>query len=131
MKYLLTIISDESQWANATPRELQEMMSAYDAYTREVTAAGVMLGGEGLSPSSTATTVRVRHDEVVTSDGPFAETREQLGGYYLLDCSTEEEAIGWAARLPGARYGAIEVRPVMDYEAVGGDADVHSREVTR
>ena len=131
MKYLLTIISDESQWANATPRELQEMMSAYDAFTREVTAAGVMLGGEGLSPSGTATTVRVRHDEVVTSDGPFAETREQLGGYYLLDCGTEEEAIGWAARMPGAHYGAVEVRPVMDYEAVGGDADVHSREVAR
>jgi hypothetical protein len=131
MKYLLTIISDESQWAAATPRELQEMMSAYDAFTREVTAAGVMLGGEGLSPSSSATTVRVRGDEVVTSDGPFAETREQLGGYYLLDCDDDEEAIGWAARMPGARYGAIEVRPVMDYEAVGGDADVHSRDVAR
>ena len=131
MKYLLTIISDESQWAAATPRELQEMMSAYEAFTREITAAGVMLGGEGLSPSSTATTVRVRGDEVVTSDGPFAETREQLGGYYLLDCGSEDEAIGWAARMPGARYGAIEVRPVMDYEAVGGDADIHTREVAR
>jgi hypothetical protein len=131
MKYLLTIISDESQWADATPRELQEMMSAYEAFTREITAAGVMLGGEGLSPSSAATTVRVRGDEVVTSDGPFAETREQLGGYYLLDCGSEDEAIGWAARMPGARYGAIEVRPVMDYEAVGGDADIHSREVAR
>jgi hypothetical protein len=131
MKYLLTIYSDESRWAEATPQDLQDMMSAYDAFTREATAAGVMLGGEGLSPSGTATTVRVRGDEVLTSDGPFAETREQLGGYYLLDCSDDEEAIGWAARIPGSRHGAIEVRPVMDYEAVGGDADVHSREVAR
>jgi hypothetical protein len=131
MKYLLTIYSDESQWAEATPQDLEDMMSAYEAYTREATAAGVMLGGEGLSPSGTATTVRVRDDEVLTSDGPFAETREQLGGYYLLDCADEDEAIGWAARMPGARYGAIEVRPVMDYEAVGGHEDVHSREVAR
>lgn len=131
MKYLLTIYSDESQWAKATPQDLEDMMSAYEAYSREITEAGVMLGGEGLSPSSTSTTVRVRGDEVLTSDGPFAETREQLGGYYLLDCRDADEAIGWAARMPGARYGAVEVRPVMDYEAVGGDPDTHSREVAR
>jgi hypothetical protein len=131
MKYLLTIYGDESRWAEATPQDLEEMMSAYEAFSREATAAGVMLGGEGLSPSGTATTVRVRGDDVLTSDGPFAETREQLGGYYLVDCGDEEEAIGWAARIPGARYGAIEVRPVMDYEAVGADSDVHSREVAR
>jgi hypothetical protein len=131
MKYLLTILGDESRWADATPQDLQDMMAAYDAFTREATDAGVMLGGEGLSPSGTATTVRVRGDQVLTSDGPFAETREQLGGYYLLDCADGEEAIGWAARIPGARHGAIEVRPVMDYEAVGGDPDIHSREVAR
>jgi hypothetical protein len=131
MKYLLTIYSDESQWAQATPQDLQDMMSAYEAYTREITEAGVMLGGEGLSPSGTSTTVRVRGDEVLTSDGPFAETREQLGGYYLLDCRDVDEAIGWAARMPGARYGAIEVRPVMDYEAVGADGEIHTREVAR
>jgi hypothetical protein len=131
MKYLLTIYTDESRWAEATPQDLQDMMSAYEAYTREAGEAGVMLGGEGLARSGTATTVRVRGDEVLTSDGPFAETREQLGGYYLLDCADEDEAIGWAARMPGARYGAIEVRAVMDYEAVGADADTHSREVAR
>ena len=131
MKYLLTIYGDESRWADATPQDLQQMMAAYEAFSREATAAGVMLGGEGLSSSGTATTVRVRGDDVVTSDGPFAETREQLGGYYLLDCGDEEEAIGWAARIPGARHGAIEVRSVMDYEAVGGHEDVHSREVAR
>jgi hypothetical protein len=131
MKYLLTIYGDESQWAEATPQDLQDMMSAYEAFTRDATAAGVMVGGEGLSPSGTATTVRVRDDAVLTSDGPFAETREQLGGFYVVDCGDEDEAIGWAARLPGASYGAIEVRPVMDYEAVGGHADIHSREVAR
>jgi hypothetical protein len=132
MKYLLTIYTDESRWAEATPQDLQDMMSAYEAYTREAGEAGVMLGGEGLARSGTATTVRVRDDEVLTSDGPFAETREQLGGYYLLDCADEDEAIGWAARIPGTRYGsAIEVRPVMDYEAVGGDPATHSREVAR
>ena len=131
MKYLLTIYGDESRWAEATPQDLQEMMSAYEAFSREATAAGVMLGGEGLSPSGTATTVRVRDDDVLTSDGPFAETREQLGGYYLLDCADADEAIGWAARIPGARYGAIEVRPVMDYEAAGADGETHSREAAR
>jgi hypothetical protein len=131
MKYLLTIYGDESRWAEATPQDLQDMMSDYETFSREATAAGVMLGGEGLSPSGTATTVRVRGDELLSSDGPFAETREQLGGYYLLDCRDDDEAIGWAGRVPGSRYGAIEVRPVMDYEAVGGDADTHSREVAR
>ncbi len=127
MKYLLTIYGDESRWAEATPKDLEEMMSAYEAFSREATAAGVMLGGEGLSPSGTATTVRVRGDDVLTSDGPFAETREQLGGYYLLDCRDLDEAIGWAAKIPGAQNGTIEVRPVMDYEAVGADpeAGVH------
>ena len=131
MKYLLTIYSDESQWAEATPKDLQDMMSAYEAYTREATEAGVMLGGEGLSPSGTSTTVRARDGEVLTSDGPFAETREQLGGYYLLECGDQEEAIGWAARIPGARDGAIEVRPVMDYEASGVDRDTQAHEAAR
>jgi hypothetical protein len=131
MKYLLTIYGDESKWAEATPQDLQELMAAYEAFGREATAQGVMLGGEGLSPSGTATTVRVRGDEVLTSDGPFAETREQLGGYYLLECGDVDEAIGWAARIPGARHGAIEVRPVMDYEATGTDRDAQAQEVVR
>jgi len=131
MKYLLTIYGDESRWADATPQDLQDMMAAYEAFGREASAAGVMLGGEGLSPSGTATTVRVRDDDVLTSDGPFAETREQLGGYYLLECGDQEEAIGWAARIPGARDGAIEVRPVMDYEASGVDRDTQAHEAAR
>jgi hypothetical protein len=128
MKYLLTIYEDESGYANATPQDLQDMMAAYEAFGREVTAAGAMLGGEGLSPSSTATTVRVRDGEAVTSDGPFAESREQLGGYYLLECRDLDEAIAWAAKIPGALTGAIEVRPVMDYEAAGVDRDTQAHE---
>ena len=131
MKYLLTIYGDESGWNDVTPEQSAEIMAAYEKFGRDATEAGVMRGGEGLQPSGTATVVRVRDGETVTSDGPFAETREQLGGYYLLDCRDLDDALGWAARIPGAQTGAIEVRPVMDYEAVGGDSDVHSREVAR
>jgi hypothetical protein len=116
MHYLLTIYADESGWANATPEDAQRMMAAYGALGEEMKAAGVILGGEGLQPSSTATTVKVRDGETITTDGPFAETREQLGGYYLLDCKDLDEAIGWAARIPGSHSGSVEVRPVIVYE---------------
>jgi hypothetical protein len=119
MRYLLTIYGDESGWNDVTPELAQEIMAAYGAFGEAAEKAGVLLGGEGLQPTSTATTVRVRNDEAITTDGPFAETREQLGGYYLLDCKDLDEAIGWAARIPGAQQGSVEVRPVMDYEAMG------------
>jgi hypothetical protein len=127
MKYLLTIYNDESGFAEATPEQIQQVMAAYEAFGREVTEAGAMLGGEGLQPTSTATTVKVRDGETVTSDGPFADTREQLGGYYLLTCRDLDEAIGWAAKIPGAHDGTVEIRPVMDYEAMGypTEGDVH------
>jgi hypothetical protein len=101
-------------------------MAAYGAFGQAAQEAGVLLGGEGLQPTSTATTVRVRNDETLTTDGPFAETREQLGGYYLLDCKDLDEAIGWAARIPGAQSGSVEVRPIMDYEAMG-NTEAHTR----
>jgi hypothetical protein len=119
MKYLLTIYNDESGFADVTPEQVRQVMAAYEAFGREVTEAGAMLGGEGLQPSGTATTVQVRGGETITSDGPFADTREQLGGYYLLDCRDLDEAIGWAAKIPGAQNGTIEVRPVMDYDVAG------------
>jgi hypothetical protein len=131
MKYLLTIYNDESGFAEATPEQIQQVMAAYEAFGREVSEAGAMLGGEGLQPTSTATTVRVRDGETVTSDGPFADTREQLGGYYLLDCRDLDEAIGWAAKIPGARDGTVEVRPVMDYEAVGASTEGEAHEGAR
>jgi hypothetical protein len=117
MRYLLTIYGDESRWTDATPEDVQKVMAAYGAFGEAAQAAGVLIGGEGLQPSSTATTVRVRDNETIASDGPFAETREQLGGYYLLDCRDLDDAIGWAARIPDATGGTIEIRPVMDYAA--------------
>jgi hypothetical protein len=84
------------------------------AFGEEMGARGVLQGGERLQPVTTATTVRVRDDEVVTSDGPFAETKEQLGGFYLVECKDLDEAIEVAARIPGARYGSIEVRPIWE-----------------
>jgi hypothetical protein len=121
MRYLLSIYGDETGWNDATPEQVGAIMAAYDEFGRKVEAAGVMLGGEGLQPTATATTVRVRDGETLTTDGPFAETREQLGGYYLLECKDLDEAISWAAQIPGAHDGSVEVRPVMDYEAMGGE----------
>ena len=123
MRYLLSIYGDESGWNEATPEQVGAIMAAYDEFGTKVKAAGVMLGGEGLQSSSTATTVRVRDGETLTTDGPFAETTEQLGGYYLLECKDLDEAIGWAAQIPGAQNGSVEVRPVMDYEAMGYEQD--------
>jgi hypothetical protein len=116
MKFLLTIYGEESGWGDASPEEIGQVMAAYEAFGRAAAEAGVLVGGEGLQPTSTATTVRVRDGETLTTDGPFAETREQLGGYYLLDSSDLDDAIAWAARIPGAQNGSVEVRPVMNYE---------------
>jgi hypothetical protein len=131
MKYLLTIYGDESGWNDVTPEQSGQVMAAYEAFGRDATEAGVMLGGEGLQPTSTATTVRLRDGETVTSDGPFAETREQLGGYYLLDCRDLDDAIHWAARIPGAQQGSIEVRPVMNYEDAGVERHEQAEEAAR
>jgi hypothetical protein len=119
MKYLLTIYADESRYATMTPADSASLMEAYGKFGTEAQSAGVLLGGEGLQPTATATTVRVRDGETLLTDGPFAETREQLGGYYLLDCEDLDEANRWAAKIPDAAGGAVEVRPVMDYEADG------------
>lgn len=126
MKYLLTIYADESRYATMTPEDSAALMQAYGAFGTEAEAAGVLLGGEGLQPTATATTVRVRDGETLLTDGPFAETREQLGGYYLIDCADLDEANRWAAKIPDAATGAVEVRPVMDYEAMGRE-DAHTR----
>jgi hypothetical protein len=121
MKYLLTIYADESRYATMTPDDSARLMADYGAFGQEAQEAGVLLGGEGLQPTATATTVRVRDGEALFTDGPFAETREQLGGYYLLECGDLDEAARWAAKIPDARRGAVEVRPVMDYDAMGNE----------
>jgi hypothetical protein len=119
MKFLLLLYGDESQWANASPEEIQKDLDAYAAFGQESTEAGVFIAGEGLEATNSATTVRVRAGETVLSDGPFAETREQLGGFYLLECRDLDEAARWAAKIPAAHGGSVEIRPVMNYEAYG------------
>ena len=126
MKYMLVLFGDESRWAERTPEQIAASMKQWDAFTQEVIDAGVHVGGEGLQPSATATTVRIQESgEPIVSDGPFAETKEQLGGYYLLDCEDLDDAIGWAKKIP-MPGGTVEVRPVMDYEAAG--SALHSSE---
>ncbi len=115
MQYLILIYSDEKAGTNVPKEELDAWMGEYNAYTEALGKAGVMKGGEALHPTSAATTVRVQNGKKVTTHGPFAETKEQLGGFYLLDCKNLDEAIEWAAKCPGARVGSIEVRPVMDF----------------
>jgi hypothetical protein len=121
MKYLCTIYGDETGWNDVTPEQMSEVMNAYFVFSEAAEKAGVLLGGEGLERSSAATTVRIRDGERVLSDGPFAETKEQLGGFYLLDCANLDEAIEWAAKIPGAATGSVEVRPVMNYEGAGSE----------
>ena len=121
MKYLCMIYGDESQWSSATPEQISQVMEAYGAFGEEAGQAGVILAGEGLEPTSSATTVRVRDGERMLTDGPFAETKEQLGGFYLLECNSLDEAIEWASKIPGASSGSVEVRPVMNYEGAGAE----------
>ena len=116
MKYLLMIYTDEQQDAQRTPEQQEANMGEYFAFTNEIREAGVMLGGEALHPTTTATTVRVRNGQTASTDGPFAETKEQLGGYYFLECENLDEAIKWATKIPGAKDGSIEIRPVWEFE---------------
>lgn len=116
MRYLLLIYTQEQAEVEATPAEQEAVMDAYFAFSREVREAGVMLGGEALQPTAKATTVRVREDKTFTADGPFAETKEQLGGYYMLECPNLGEAIEWAAKIPGAKHGSVEIRPLVEFD---------------
>jgi hypothetical protein len=114
MRYALLICTDESAQAAASPDEIAAMHAAYDAFGAEMGARGVLQGGERLHPTTDATTVRVVGGEVVVSDGPFAETKEQMGGFYLVDCKDLDEAIEIASKIPAAAHGLIEVRPIWD-----------------
>jgi hypothetical protein len=116
MRYLLLIYGDESAWAAQSPEDAQAVTGEYMAFGEAITAEGIMRGGDALQPTATATTVRVRDGETLLSDGPFAETHEQLGGYYMVECDTLDEAIRAAGRIPGARTGSVEVRPVMEFD---------------
>jgi hypothetical protein len=114
MRYILMICTDESTEASMSPEEGSAMMTEYAAFGEEMGRRGVLQGGERLRPTTDATTVQVRDGEVLTSDGPFAETKEQVGGYYVVECKDLDEAIEIAGKIPGARVGTIEVRPIWD-----------------
>ncbi|HEV3353134.1 MAG TPA: YciI family protein [Acidimicrobiales bacterium] len=114
MRYALLICTDETAMAAASPEEAQASTAAYMAWGEEMGKRGILQGGERLRPTTDATTVQVREDGVLTSDGPFAETKEQIGGFYLVDCKDLDQAIEVAAQLPGARNGSIEVRPIWE-----------------
>ena len=114
MRYALLICGDEAAMLATGPEEGAAELAQYVAFGEEMGTRGVLQGGERLRPTSDATTVRVRDGEVVTADGPFAETKEQIGGFYLVDCKDLDEAIEVAAKIPGARNGTIEVRPIWE-----------------
>jgi len=115
MQYLLLIYRSEAELSRMEAAERQKMTADYGAFTQSIVQSGHFKAGDGLQPTTTATTVRVRDGKILTTDGPFAETREQLGGYYLIEAKDLDAAIGIAARIPGAKDGSIEVRPIMIY----------------
>ena len=116
MQYLLLIYRSDAEYGRMTADDRKKLTGEYGAFTQSIIQSGHFKAGDGLQSTTTATTVRVRDGKILTTDGPFAETREQLAGFYLLECKDLDEAIEWAAKIPGAQSGTIEVRPVIDYE---------------
>jgi hypothetical protein len=112
MQYMLLLYDAESSWMNMPKDKLKEMYARYMVVSKEMAEAGVMVSGSELQPVASATTIRVRNGKALTTDGPFAETKEQLGGYYLIDVPNLDEALKWAAKIPSAVYGSIEIRPL-------------------
>lgn len=112
MKYMLLVYANTSEAPSYTPEQAQAAAQAWQSVGAEMTAAGVLVSSSGLAPVTDATSVKVRGGKTIIADGPFAETHEQLGGYFLIDCKDLDEAIGWAAKIPGAKWGTIEVRPL-------------------
>lgn len=113
MKYMLLIYGSEAGMQSATKESMNQMFAAYGAYTQAMKKAGAFVGGDPLQPSTAATTVRVADGKTKVLNGPYAETKEQLGGYYLIDVPDLDAALSWAAKCPGASYGTMEVRPLM------------------
>jgi hypothetical protein len=113
MQYMLLIYDDEQAWASLPEAERNGMFAEYGAFTKELQDKGALVAGDQLQPTGSATTVRIRKGDELVTDGPFAETKEQLGGYYLIEAESVDEALEWAAKIPSARYGSIEVRPLV------------------
>src|ERR1700719_1720578 len=114
MRYILLIYDREADWAAMTEPERGQIFKEYMEFTESIRKSGHHRASDPLQPTSTATTVRVKGGKPLTTDGPFAETREQLGGYYIIEAKNLDEATGIAARIPSARLGSIEVRPIME-----------------
>jgi hypothetical protein len=112
MRYLLLIYDEEKSWARMSKADVDRVTSAYFAYTEEMKKDGAFVAGDPLKATDTATTVRVRNGKTAHTDGPFAETKEQLGGYYLIEVPDLDAALRWAAKCPSAARGSVEVRPV-------------------
>jgi hypothetical protein len=120
MKYVLALIGDESAWDDVTEDEIRAQMQPWNDFEQELVNRDAKIAGEALQPSATATTVKVGEgDERIVSDGPFAETKEQLGGFYLIEAADLDEALEWAKKVPLRPGSSIEVRPVMDYSQYG------------
>src|SRR3954451_11178060 len=115
MQYLLMIYQNEADYGKVDPATAKKMMEEYGVFTQSIIQSGNFKAGDRLQPTTTATTVRAREGKTLTTDGPFAETREQLGGYYLIEAKDLDAALAIAARIPGARFGSIEVRPIWVY----------------
>jgi hypothetical protein len=118
-KFLLTLWEDQSNWNQATPEDQAKSAQAYQDVTDDMRAKGAFVSGEGVQPVGTARSVRIRGEDVSATDGPFAETKEQLSGFYLLECKDLDEAIQWAAKIPAAAKGVVDIRPVIDYPQEG------------
>ena len=119
MRYLLAIYENEKLWESMPEAETQAVLGEYFAFSEGIKKSGNFVAGEALQPTGTATTVRIREGKRLTTDGPFAETKEQLGGFYLIEAENIDQAIAIASRIPAARTGSIEVRPVVDFSQQG------------
>jgi hypothetical protein len=125
MRYMLLIVGDESKYADMSEEDARSQMQLWSDYSEALVKAGAFVSGEGLQTTTTATTLRVEDGERVLTDGPFAETKEQIGGFYVIECRDLDEAIDWASKLPSAEGGATEIRPVMAYEGSGYEDPQH------
>lgn len=115
MKYMLLIYSNQSEIPQGSPEQQKAAREEWSSLTAELQAAGILISNHGLSPVADATTVRIREGKTLIADGPYAETHEALGGYYLIECKDLDEAIGWAKKIPVARFGTVEVRPLNQW----------------
>ena len=116
MRYALLIYASEQDWASQSEEQAQAQFQDYMSFTKDIVDRGIYQSGEALQPTATATTVRVREGETLSTDGPFAETKEQLGGFYVVEAKDLDEAIEIAAKIPDGRGGSIEVRPIMEMD---------------